>query len=490
MIKKSESSYSFKQKLAGAMGAGLYPLLHYYNGNFDIADSWYQLFLLIILCLGLPLICIFLFPLLFNFKKLQVFKSNYLSAINFVVFFGLLALLIFHYNKKGIALVLLMAGILGLLLNRHLNRVVWLQLFLAVLSFMTLLPKIYFMATYNSNWTQVADDIEEVNLKYRPNIYLIQPDGYANSKNLKAPPYSYDNSNFEEWLTQNRFEIYEGFRSNYYSTLTSNSSLFSMKHHHYQNTYPGNLKTYGSQEVIVGKNVTLDILKKNGYTTHLVTDNSFFLTNRKLKAYDFCNIPQRKVLFYDTGGIPYTDIENDFHDYLSTQKGHNFYFIEKTIPSHIMYTKAASLGVEMERSTYLQRLEESNQWLKVLIKSIDEFDPNPLIIIAADHGGYVSLNYVKEVENRKLTKEETVSVFTAFLSIRWPNEVSLEDKIEFDTSVNLFRTLFSVLSERPDLLSHKEDNSSFIPLYEGLNANFYQCLDNNGNYGYLQINPK
>jgi len=261
--------------------------------------------------------------------------------------------------------------------------------------------------------------------------------------------------------------------------------MFAMKHHKYQNTFPGNLKTYASQEVIVGDNPVLSIFKNNGYKTHLITDNSFFLTNRKLKAYDYCNIPQSKVLLYDTGGIYGIDIPSDFKQAVSTQNGRNFYFVEKTLPGHIMYTKNASNGAEQERIDYISRVEEANEWLKHLVNTIEEHDENPLIILVADHGGFVGLDYVKQVEHRELNAIESISVFSSLLSIKWPDEQRPD--IDFDTNVNIFRTLFSYLGNNPELLKYKETNESYIPLYDGLNAKFYQCLDDNGQFGYQLI---
>ena len=48
-----------------------------------------------------------------------------------------------------------------------------------------------------------------------------------------------------------------------------------------------------------------------------------------------------------------------------------------------------------------------------------------MIVLVADHGGYVGLKYVQEVETRKLTAEETISY---------------EDYEEFKSLVNEFTT--------------------------------------------------
>ena len=402
--------------------------------------------------------------------------------VNLVVFFGLLGLLIFHFNKKELAVVLLVSALAGFILYRYLGKVIILQLLLGVMSFVTLIPRGWFVFNYDEGWTETPDAITEVVFRQNPNVYVIQPDGYTNFTELRKEPYNHSDRDFENYLTETGFVNYPNFRSNYYSTLTSNSSLFAMKHHYYQNTYPGNLKTYGSQEVIVGsQNNALKAFKKNGYKTHLVTDNSFFLTNRKLSGFDHCNIDQSEVKLYDTGGVSGVDIVEDFKELLREQSGtSNFYFIEKTIPSHIQYTKAASLGVEMERVTYLERLEKANDWLTQLITLIHKHDPDPLIILVGDHGGYVGLRYVKEVEHKKLSRLEATSVFSSLLSIKWPEGLSPQD-IEFRSSVNLFRKLLVVMSGDKQWLNSLEANDSYVPLYDGGRANFYKYIDDEGN---------
>ena len=486
MENKLQQPFSKSQKFKVALASGWYPLLHYYNGNFDISDSWVQLGFMLAVFILLPILSIFIAPILIKFIKVPILQERYPAIVNFLYFFGLLAFFILLFKKKATALVVVLAFVLGFWLYNYLKKIVLLQFLLAFMSLVLLVPKLYFMFNYDSDWTHVETSLLETKFVKTPNIYLIQPDGYANREALGAPPYSFDNSDFERWLSQKGFVSYDGFRSNYYSTLTSNASMFAMKHHYYQNTYPGNLKTYGSQAVIVGQNNVLSILKGNGYSSHLITDNSFFLTNRKLEAFDDCNIPQERVLLYDTGGIYGIDIVTDFQKIIEKQTGNNFYFIEKTLPSHIMYTNAASEGIELEREHYLERLQEANVWISELVKIIEAHDENPLIILAADHGGFVGLKSVKEVETKKLNTAEAKSVFESMLSIKWPYG-DVPNNLDLKSTVNLFRNVFSYLSEEPELLKKQEINTSYLPLYEGLSAKYYQVLDNGFNFGYKPL---
>ena len=475
----TSSKHSEVDSLKLVLAAGLYPFLHYYNGNFDMADSWLQLGFLLAICFLLPAVLLLLTRFIFKLSILRPLEKYRKTGVNLVVFFGLLAMLIFLGNKKEIAVVMFGGGMLSFLVYRYLDKIVILQLVLGVLSVFLLVPRLWFMATYTADWTTISTDLNEVQLKHTPNIYVIQPDGYANFSKLDQPPYSFDNSQFESYLEAQNFQPYPEFRSNYYSTLTSNSSMFAMKHHYYENTYKGNLKTYGSQDVVVGPyNNTLNILDKNGYTTHFITDNSYFLINGKQTNFDHCNIERSQIKIYDTGPVYGADIVPDFEAAIAEMpNGPNFFFIEKTLPSHVMYEASYSDGAVEERTKYLERLQTANQWLTDLIEVINTYDSNPMIVLVADHGGYVGLDYVKQVERKALSDADKISIFNSLLTIKWPKEIEDRPKV-IKSSVNLFRTVFATLGENPELMRSEEPNTSFIPKYDRfLGASIYKCID-------------
>lgn len=487
MTKRTRSNKLFPRILI-ALGAGLYPFFHYYANNFNIADSWPQFIFLISLCIVTPVILVYLIPVLFKLTFLRKWEKQALSAFNFAYFTGLLGLLIFHFEKGPFLLITLAAAFLGFLLFRFLNKIVILQLLLVVMSLFQLVPGLIFVASYDDSWAEIAQDISEVQFKQHPNIYFIQPDGYANFDALRKPPYDHTNYEFENWLTRRGFVHYDGFRSNYFTTLTSNSSMFAMKHHYFQNIDKYSVKTYGTAQVIVGDNNALRILKQNGYRTHLLIDNSFFVLNRKLNAYDYCNVSKNDLSYHKIGGLPEVDIVSDFKEVLINQNRElpNFYFIEKTVPGHIRNSKGSSRGIAVEREKYLERMEQSNHWLTTMIDVIHKHDENPLIVIMADHGGYVGMSYLGELNERKLSEMETQSVFTALLSIQWPSNAT-PDNLILKSSVNIFRNLFYYLSEDPLLLESYQEDSSIIYTRENDFVEVYQCIDEQGNYGYQKI---
>ena len=489
MIKFLEN-YNYKSILLTAIASGIYPYLHYYSNNLDLVGSSSQHKFLLGVCFLLPIALMVFSLLIFKTNRFLKVKKYVLTAINLMIFFGLLSVIIFHFEKKPVLLIFLISGLASLLLYKHLSKIIILQFLLAFMSLFSLIPKLIFANNYKNDWVKLEDNILATKLINTPNIYVIQPDGYANIEELRKAPYSFNNSKFNGWLENDGFTNYKGFRSNYYSTLTSNASLFAMKHHYYSNTFKDNLKTFHANDVIVGKqNNVLNILKNNSYTSYLLTDNSHFLIDRVPLLFDYCNVPDNKILKYDSGYIPGIDIVGDLESTLKSIKENtnNFFFIESTIPSHIAYNKASTLGVEGEKNAYITRLIDTNIWLQNLINTIHVYDKNPLIVLVADHGGFVGINYVLEIFNRKLNEQETISAFSSLLSIKWPKDIDAST-LEFKTNVNLFRNIFSVLAEDATLLKYKEANNSYIPLKENGEAFFYQCIDGDYNTTYKLIN--
>lgn len=476
-----------KTRILTGVAAGLYPLLHYYSNNFNIADSWPQIIFLITLCLVIPVGIALVLPKLFGFGPLKRLQKYALTAFNFLYFTVLLSLLIFHFKNLLLAGVLVGIGLLSLVLYRFLSKVVMLQLLLAVMSLVTLVPKLFFVFTYDDSWKNITENVREVQLKETPNIYMIQPDGYANFSELRKASYNDLDTTFENWLTDKGFVNYPDFRSNYFNTLTSNSSAFAMKHHYYGNINRNNEKTQGAMEDIVGDNNVLSILNNNGYNTHLFTDNSFFLLNRKLKAYDYCNIPKSKLPYYKLGKLSNVDILSDFKNKLEEKpEGPNFFFIEKITPGHIKNLKIGSGGIAKEREKYLLGIQQANEWLTSLIELINAHDENALIIIMADHGGSVGLEYSSELKERTLNEAETASVFSVLLSIKWP-EGQAPDNLNFKTNVNLFRNLFYHLSDDPIFMKSYQADKSYLYNLANDKMEVYQCIDENGKYGYIKV---
>ena len=152
------------------------------------------------------------------------------------------------------------------------------------------------------------------------------------------------------------------------------------------------------------------------------------------------------------------------------------FIIEKFKPGHIGVYKNGNLGIVRERIEYIKRLKLANDWLKKIITFIEKNDPNSIVIIGADHGGFVGFEYSLQAQNKITDPKLLNSIFGAKLAIKWYGVEHSEYDAQLKTSVNLFRILFSYLSEdklllnnlQPDESYHCYDAADFSKVYKAI----------------------
>lgn len=470
------------------LAAGLYPLIYYYFKNFSLLNSWEQLLFFILFFLLIPIITSYIVnTLLSKTEALKKFKKYALAFINFISFISLFLITTvgFKYKYFLLALVVVLIGVF--LLKNHLKKIVVFQMLMAFIALFQLLKFMSFEITYPSEWTSQPDTIESVTLKYKPNIYFIQPDGYANAKELSKGYYNFNNATFNRYLKDQNFVTYDGYRSNYSSTLSSNSSLFSMKHHYYNFPKSTIRELFNARDLIVGDNSVLKILKQNNYKTFLLMGKSYLLINRPNIEYDYCNINADEISYFSRGFQASKDVFQNLIDVDTLYKtSPKFFFLQQLSPGHVTNKSNPGNSANKEREGYLKRLEETNEWLINVTKYITAKDPKALIIMAADHGGFVGMNTTKE-SRKKLTDADLVkSIFTAKLAIRWPENVPKFNG-DIKTTVNLFRILFSSLSEDQTLLEHLQSDKSYIQINRGAPFGVYEYIDENGKTTFNKV---
>lgn len=366
----------------------------------------------------------------------------------------------FFSPKKRIVLFIGLV-VLGYLLwskprNNYKKLIVFLFAF-SSLSFFRVLIHIY-EDIKPDYWLQQNDDIANVKFKSFPNIYLIQPDGYVAQSTLEKSPYNHK-SDLYQWLKLNDFKIYDDFRSNYPASLTSNASLFAMKQHKFANMLLPEIEMANAREVITTSNPVISILNNNGYHTNFIAQDEYFQQNRKQNNYNHFNIQLEEFPFYSKGDDEVRNVFSDLKKAMNITKTPQFFFVEKLLPHHVgFYNTEESLVKERDR--HIKRIEEVNGWLKTTINYITEKDKNSIVIILADHGGWVGLKSFNDLFSN--TKPELItSTFSNIAAIKWNGHLEPDYDNNLKTNVNLFRVLFSVLSKDPKYLEQLEDDSSY-----------------------------
>ncbi|MBV7270439.1 hypothetical protein [Winogradskyella luteola] len=484
MIKKFRNFLNDSQAnpIIAILVAGAYALLYYYDKNYALINSRSQFTYLVALYIIGPLLLFYFLDFLFKQNiKTNLWRHYLLPIFNLSCFFLTIVVSLYGFDVPKLLAAMLLGIISGYVLRVHLKKVMVIQCILILLVLPKLIPDFYREITYTKQWMEQPDDIELAKFKKRPNIYVIQPDGYTSFSTFRDSIHNYDNSEFETYLKSKSFTIYDEYRSNYSSTLGSNSALFAMKHHYYGNTTLGINPRHNKRNEIVESNPVLRTLKHNNYKTFLMLQVPYLLSNRPNIDFDYCNISLDDISYLNRGFSGKTDLTEDTKLAIKNNKTtSNFFFIESMLPSHITTNYNPESSVQNERKLYIERIEKANLWLKELIDFITKEDPNGLIVIAADHGGFVGFNFYRE----KLTKTDSPllinSIFSSLLAIKWPNGSNPTYHEELKSSVNLFRILFTHLSENDDYLLHLQENKSYITIRKGAATGIYEYIDDKG----------
>jgi hypothetical protein len=469
--------------IVAAIAAGLYPLLYVYYSNFTLVCSWSQFAFYVLTFLMLPVFVFYIAIITVNrLALLSRYKPYLIPVLNIISFVFFMVLVSYGFNKKILLVALILAFILALLIFKHIKKVVVLQFLMAVITFFMLIPVLLLPFKTSSKWMQQPDDIEQAKFKRKPNVYIIQPDGYANFTELKNELYDFNNSDFESFLVDNEFKLYPEFRSNYFVTLFSISSMFTMKHHYYDNVKGQGHEFYNSRKIAVGDNPVVSIFKENDYKTFLMLQKSYFLVNRSKVLYDYCNIDYSEVSYFARGFGVTKNLEVDLESVIDQNtETNNFYFVEQLSPGHISTFEKDSKGKIEERLDYIDKLGEANTWLKTIVALINEKDEDALVVIIADHGGFVGFDYTLQSKIKQDNDNLVRSVFASALAIKWPKNNVPKYDTKLKTSVNLFRVLFSYLEDNESYLENLEADKSYLMINEGAPDSVYEVIDSTGN---------
>ncbi|MCA0132862.1 alkaline phosphatase family protein [Winogradskyella alexanderae] len=459
------------------------PVLFYVSNNYWAVNSLSHLLFFSAFIFGFVLLLYGIY--FFVFRRIGRFKSKQKHVLFWLITLAVIIFLsqtYFNSTLKRIALLVGMA-VIGFVLpfnpRKHYKKMVVVLLLFSCLSFVRMSVNIY-EDIKRDIWLEQPDDIENVKFKSFPNVYMIQPDGYVSKKMMQSSPYNYK-SDLYDWLDVNGFKVYDNFRSNYPASLTSNASLFAMKQHKYADMIFPKIEFANGREVITKHNPVASIFNSNGYETYFIAEDEYFQQNKKQEIFDYYNIEKDDFSHLTKGGNEVRDVYKDFKAvYKPLDSTPKFFFIEKLMPHHVAFFKTDE-SVLKERDRYLSRIEEVNIWLKDIINYISEKDGNGIIIILADHGGWVGLRSFNDLYSNE--KPELInSIFSNIAAIKWTGHLEEGFDKDLESNVNVFRVLFASLSKNEKYLDHMEEDISYnLRLNSFGNKDVIEAIDHNGN---------
>lgn len=456
---------------------GVYAISYLYTKNYTLVNSWTQFIGLVIGLILVPSVIMIVLHYIIKGKNERIKNWLYSSAIIIITSITLSLVIYLGWRWKALVLVAIIALITSWFAGKHYKKGILL------LGFMTVISLFQFALFYWENvhtretWVKKSD-LSSLEFVKKPNIYFIQPDGYASKTALENKHYRYDNNLFYAELEPRGFEFNHNYRSNYPSTLSSNAALFNAQHHFYDNGKFQN-ELFNARQQIMGENTVLRTLKNNGYQLTAILQHRYLLLNHPDVAYDHINITESELSILPDYHLN-KDYVNNLKEAISKATDDpQFYFIEILEPGHITGLESSDSTIKEERDKYIEGLNNVSLKLLYIIDHISKTDPTAIVIMAADHGGFVGYNYTGE-SYEKVTKDVTLQqgIFGALFAVKAPSDFTTYQK-EIKSSVSVFPQLFNYLSNKP-VVKQGIDNSSYQLIKNGKQPGVYRYYNENG----------
>ncbi|HBH13676.1 MAG TPA: hypothetical protein DDX29_11280 [Clostridiales bacterium] len=284
--------------------------------------------------------------------------------------------------------------------------------------------------TTSNEKSDLISKVDGKSVSFTPNIYLLVYESYVPNETLLN--YGIDNEQQQNYLSGKGFTIYPKTYSVGSPTIPSMSRVFNASPSYYGYIRRG----------ISGDGIIHNILKKIGYKTVGVFPDNFMFQGVG-SNYDYSypevreeNLNEDKLLILTilSGEFRFKlglkDLPPSHEQYIETkhsyfEKGFKepiFLYTHSDLPGHAV-THGGCRPNEIE--LYKDDLLKANLEMKKDVNKIIENDPSSIIIVAGDHGPYLSNNCFTPLDNKDISDISRFDIqdrFATFLAIRWPTE--------------------------------------------------------------------
>jgi hypothetical protein len=287
-----------------------------------------------------------------------------------------------------------------------------------------------------------------------PNIYLLIYDAYATDEAMLG--YGIDNSAQEEYLEGLGFKLYPRTYSVGADTIASMSRVLC-----------ASAEFCGDQMSGVSGNGTVqNLLKSFGYETYgIFTSDDFFRGIRS--SYDF-SFPKAasstwkllmKAIFmgefrfdvqFDQPSLEQFE-QSKANVFENLPDKPRFVYMHDWLPGH---SQNSGRCLPDETKEYEDRLAWANDEMKQDLETIIQNDPGAMIIVAGDHGPYLTKNCFgtgNDYNISEISRLDILDRYGTFLAIKWPTE----DFSQYDNITvlqDIFPAIFAYLFKDATLL--------------------------------------
>ena len=293
-----------------------------------------------------------------------------------------------------------------------------------------------------------------------PNIYLLIYDSYVINETMLE--YGIDNSAQEEYLEALGFKIYPHTYSVGSGSISTISRILTAAREYYGDPRRG----------ISGDGIVQNLLKNFGYETHGVFYSDYNFRGIG-SSYDF-SFPKAapsshkllmKAIFMGEFRFD-VEFDNPSHEQFVEHKlstfenlpnNPRFVYMNEKFPGH---SQNSGVCRPNETELFKERVLQANYQMKQDVETIIKNDPGAIIIVAGDHGPYLTKNchhtaiHDEHYDISEISRLDIQDRFGTFLAIKWPTG----DFSEYDDITviqDVFPAVFAYLFEDDELLEAK-----------------------------------
>lgn len=256
-----------------------------------------------------------------------------------------------------------------------------------------------------------------------PNIYLLVYDAYVPNETMLG--YGIDNSPQEEYLENLGFTLYPHTYSVAGFTLGTMSRVLDVSRDFFGN----------ARSAVSGRGVVQNLLQSFGYETYGIFWSDFFFQTDGSGydvSYPLAKGPSLMLIKAIVMGEFRFDVEVDtsprdeFVEYKNRifarpSDRPRFVYMHDNLPNH---SQNSGRCRKHETKLFAKRLERANLEMKHNLDAIRKFDPAGLIIVAGDHGPYLTKNCSDTggvYKRSAISRLDIQDRYGTFLAIRWPD---------------------------------------------------------------------
>jgi hypothetical protein len=329
-------------------------------------------------------------------------------------------------------------------------------------------------------------DFSDAKLAVRPNIYFFIYDAYG-SRDAYQKVHNFDNEKQYAELEATGFKVIHTL-SNYTATWPTTLSFFLGEHHYFDLDSGVDDSKFG-RSIMAGLsyNPVLETLRNNGYRIQYIHHDDYFVKDQGVLDFTYPDVAAKSALavfgnpFIDrmigVAGAHAEKIDNDKQMKVllanirppSNETGRPWFtFSHVALPAHSSSSRTWQ-ELDYFSESYKKRTIEANAHMSTVVAAIKDRDPDAIIVLIGDHGGWRYRKVWGKGGDPNETMDlagvdpalVTLDVFGIMIAI-YSNGRCDSYVYPAITPVNVMRLIFACLSANPSLLQSRAADISLM----------------------------